>query len=390
MTMANTAASATQKLLRSLDPRRAGELCRELLENAGVTVGGDRPWDVQVHDERLWSRLLRDGTLAAGETYMEGWWDTPALDQFIDHVMRARMADQLRENWMVVPQILRARVLNLQSMRRSFGSGQHHYDIGNDLYEAMLDKRMLYTCAYWPGARTLEEAQEAKLDLVCRKVGIAKGMRVLDLGCGWGGFAAFAAERYGATVVGFTVSHEQVKWARDHYAHLPVDIRLDDYRNATGTYDAVVSIGLMEHVGPKNYRGYFEHVERLLAPGGVAFVHTIAGNQPRAHIDPWFDKYIFPNSCLPTLGQLVVAMEGLFIPEDVHNIGEDYDTTLLHWFERFDAAWPRLRARYGEPFYRMWKFYLLASAGAFRARSQQLFQLVMTRTGTPAPKGRRG
>ncbi|MBX3154757.1 MAG: cyclopropane fatty acyl phospholipid synthase [Deltaproteobacteria bacterium] len=382
--------SATQKLIQSFDPRRAGELCRELLARADIVVGGDRPWDVHVHDERLWGRLLRDGTLGAGEAFVDGWWDTPALDQFVDRAQRGNVADALLDNWMIVPHLLRARVLNLQSVRRSFGSAQRHYDVGNDLYEAMLDARMLYTCAYWPGATTLEEAQDAKLDLVCRKLGLQPGMRVLDLGCGWGGFSAFAAERYGCTLASYTVSHEQVKWIRDRYAHLPIEVHLDDYRKATGTYDAVVSIGLMEHVGPKNYRGYFELVDRLLAPGGVAFVHTIASNAARRTMDPWFDKYIFPNSCLPSLGLLVTAMEGLFIPEDVHNIGEDYDTTLMHWWRRFDAAWPSLRARYGEPFHRMWKFYLLSSAGAFRARSQQLFQIVMTRTGTPAPKTRRG
>jgi cyclopropane-fatty-acyl-phospholipid synthase len=382
--------SATQKLLSSLDPRRAQDVCRDLLASAGVTVGGDQPWDLQVHDDRVWSRVLRDGTLGAGEAYMEGWWDAPALDQLIDRVMRVRLGDTLRENWTIVAHAVRARILNLQSITRSFDNGHRHYDIGNDLYEAMLGGRLLYTCAYWPNAKTLEEAQDAKLDLVCRKIGLAPGMRVLDLGCGWGGFAAFAAERYQVSVTGFTVAQEQVKWARDHYAHLPIDIRLDDYRNATGTYDAVVSIGLMEHVGWKNYRGYMELVDRLLAPGGAAFIHTIAGNRPRAHLDPWFDKYIFPNAVLPTLARLTAAMEGLFVPEDVHNIGEDYDLTLMAWWQKFDAAWPTLRAAYGDAFYRRWKYYLLASAGAFRARAQQLFQIVMTRPGTPAPRGRRG
>ncbi|HEU0030466.1 MAG TPA: cyclopropane fatty acyl phospholipid synthase [Kofleriaceae bacterium] len=389
--MATTMASATQKLLTSLDPRKAGELCRELLAAADVQVNGDRPWDVQIHDERVWSRILRDGTLGAGESYVEGWWDTPALDQFIDRVQRVRLADTLRDNWMVIPHVLRARVLNLQGMRRTADNAQRHYDIGNDLYEAMLDARMQYTCALYDGqAKTLEQAQEDKLELVCRKVGLQKGMRVLELGCGWGGFAKYAAERHGVSVVGYNVSEEQVKWARERCANLPIEIRLDDYRKATGQFDAVVSIGLMEHVGPKNYRAYFELVDKCLAPNGVGFVHTIAGNRARPHIDPWFDKYIFPNAVLPTLAQLVTAMEGVFIPEDVHNIGEDYDPTLMEWWHRFDAAWPKLRARYGDAFYRMWKFYLLASAGSFRSRSQQLFQLVFTRRGTAAPKGRRG
>jgi cyclopropane-fatty-acyl-phospholipid synthase len=383
-------ATATQKLISSLDPRRAHEACRELLAAAGIVVGGDQPWDLQVHDERVWGRVLRDGTLGAGEAYEEGWWDTPSLDQFIDKVMRARLGELLRDNWMIVAHAARARILNLQSITRSFGNAQQHYDIGNDLYAAMLGGRLLYTCAYWPGATTLDEAQDAKLDLVCKKIGVRPGMRVLDLGCGWGGFAAFAAERYQASVTGYTVAREQVKWAHDHYGHLAVDIRLDDYRNATGSYDAVVSIGLMEHVGWKNYRSYMTLVDRLLAPGGVAFVHTIAANRPRAHIDPWFDKYIFPNAVLPTLARLTTAMEGVFVAEDIHNIGEDYDLTLMAWWHKFDAAWPTLRAKYGDAFYRRWKYYLLASAGAFRARAQQLYQIVMTRPGTSAPRGRRG
>jgi cyclopropane-fatty-acyl-phospholipid synthase len=383
--------SATTKLLSSFDPRRARDVCTELLAGAGITVDGSSPWDVTVHDERLWTRILRDGTLGAGEAYVDGWWDSPALDQTIHRLQQIQGVDGLRDNWKIVPQLLLARMRNFQTIRRSFGSGQHHYDIGRDLYEAMLDPRMLYTCALWStGARTLDEAQDAKLALVCTKLGLRPGMDVLDLGCGWAGFAAYAAEHHGVRVRGLTVSNDQVAYARQRYAHLPITIELDDYRNATGRYDAVVSIGLMEHVGPKNYRGYMEVVDRCLAPGGVAFIHTIGGNRARPRIDPWFDKYVFPNAVLPSLAQLITAMEGLFVPEDVHNIGEDYDPTLMAWFARFDAAWPELRARYDERFYRMWKFYLLASAGSFRARAQQLFQIVMTRRGTRAPAGRRG
>jgi len=379
-----------RRLLSSLDPRHAAEVCRGLLASAGVTVGGDRPWDLQIRDERFYSSVLRDGTLGLGESYVEGWWDSLALDQTIDRLLRARLHEAMRENWLLVAHAVRARVLNLQSRARAFGNGQHHYDLGNDLYEAMLDRRLVYTCAYWDRARTLDEAQEAKLELVCRKLGLRAGMRVLDLGCGWGGFAAFAAERHGVRVLGYTVSREQVRWATERYAHLPIEIRLDDYRKATGTFDAVVSIGLMEHVGPKNYRAYMELVDRCLVPGGIAFVHTIGGNTASTHIEPWFDRYIFPNAVLPTLSQLTAAMEGLFVPEDVHNIGEHYDRTLMAWWHNFDAAWPSLRDRYGDPFYRTWKYYLLASAGAFRARSQQLFQIVMTRPGTPHPPDPRG
>ncbi len=373
----------------SLDSKRAREACIEVLGRTGIEVGGNRPWDMQVHDDRLWARILRDGTLGVGEAYMEGWWDSEALDQTVDRLCRARVRDHVKDSWVLIAHAVKARLLNLQTPGRSFDNGQHHYDIGNDLYEAMLDPRMLYTCAYFDGTTDLAEAQTKKLELVATKIGLKPGMKVLDLGCGWGGFSAFCAER-GATVTSYTVSKEQVAYIKQKYAHLPIDIREDDYRNASGQFDAVVSIGLMEHVGPKNYRPYFELVDRCLAPNGVAFVHTIGGNKTTSHIEPWFDKYIFPNAVLPTLAAMITAMQGIFIPEDVHNIGEHYDPTLMAWWKNFDAAWPKLEAKYGKTFYRMWKYYLLSCAGGFRARETQLFQLVMTRQGTRAPVGRRG
>lgn len=383
------ATATATKLLAQFDGRRANELVREALARAGITVGGGNPWDIVVHDDRFYQRVLRDGSLGFGESYMEGWWDSPNLDQTIERVCRAQLRDYVKENWLLVAHAALARVMNLQSERRAFDVAHKHYDIGNDLYEAMLDKRMLYTCAYWRDATTLDEAQEAKLELVCRKLGLRPGMRVLDLGCGWGGFAAFAAERYGVSVVGYTVAAEQVKWAKEKYAHLPIDIRHDDYRKATGTYDAVVSIGLMEHVGPKNYRGYMELVDRTLAPGGVGFVHAICGNRVTALIEPWFHKYIFPNAVLPYLGSVVMAMEDKFVVEDVHNIGEHYDPTLMAWWRNFDRAWPRLEAKYGPTFYRMWKYYLLSCAAGFRARETQLVQIVFTRIGTKQPANAR-
>ena len=377
------------KLLSTFDHKRARELCVEILGNADIRVGGDRPWDITVHDERMWARVLRDGSLGFGESYVDGWWDAPQLDVTIDKLCRARLREHVKDSWVLIAHAVKARLLNMQTPTRSFGNGQHHYDIGNDLYEAMLDPRLLYTCAYFDGTTDLAEAQTKKLELVAKKIGLRAGMRVLDLGCGWGGFSAFAAER-GATVTSYTVSKEQVAYIKQKYGHLPIDIREDDYRNATGQYDAVVSIGLMEHVGPKNYRPYFELAERCMAPGGVGFVHTIGGNRTTAHIEPWFDKYIFPNAVLPTLAAMISAMQGIFIPEDVHNIGEHYDPTLMAWWQQFDAAWPRLEAKYGKQFYRMWKYYLLSCAGGFRARETQLFQIVFTRQGTPAPAGRRG
>ncbi len=373
-----------RKLWSVFDERRGADLCREVLGNAGITVGGDQPWDMQVHDERLWNRLLREGSIGFGESYMDGWWDTPSLDQLVDKMLQSRLDRELTSNFVFLAHLVRARLFNPQVLR-PFEIAERHYDIGNDLYEAMLDPRMVYTCGYWQEATTLDAAQDAKLDLVCRKLGLQPGMRVLELGCGWGGFAAYAAEHYGVSVTAYTVSKEQVAWIKERHGDQPIDVHLDDYRNAKGTFDAVVSIGLMEHVGPKNYRGYMELVDRCLAPHGVGFVHTIGSNRPRDRIDPWFDRHIFPNAAFPTLGRLTDAMEEILIPEDVHNIGPHYDPTLMAWWAKFDAAWPALRPRYGERFYRMWKFYLLASAGCFRSRFLQLFQIVFTRQGAPQP-----
>jgi cyclopropane-fatty-acyl-phospholipid synthase len=377
----------TARFLSATSTERSFELGRELLARADIIVGGDRPWDIQVHDESLFVRVFRDGTLGFGESYMDGLWDAEALDQTMDRLLRARIDEVVRESWVMLAHVVRARLVNLQRVTRAFEVGEKHYDIGNDLYERMLDKRLVYTCGYFQDVDDddLDGAQEAKLDLVCRKIGLEPGMRVLELGCGWGSFARFAAEKYGAEVDGYTVSREQAELARERCAGLPVKIHLEDYRAAKGVYDRVISIGIMEHIGAKNYRTYMEVADRCLAEDGIAFVHTIAGNRSRKAFDPWFHKYIFPNAQLPSMSQLGAAMEGIFVLEDLHNIGEHYDKTLMAWHRRFEAAWPELASRYDERFHRMWRYYLLSCAGGFRARFIQLYQIVMTRLGTKQP-----
>ena len=356
---------------------------RTIFESVGIEIGGHQKHDVQVRDPRFYSRILRDGSMGFGESYMDGWWDSDALDDTLVKLGRADVNTVMRQNWQMIPQAIKARVLNMQRGENAFDVAERHYDLGNELYSAMLDEKMVYTCGYWRNSDDLDSAQEAKLDLVCRKIGLCEGMSVLDLGCGWGSFAKFAAERYGAKVTGVTISKEQVELGRYRCAGLPVDIRLQDYRDVTGSYDAVISIGIMEHVGAKNYRTYVKLVASCLAPDGVAFVHTIGGNRSRRDIEPWIHKYIFPNAVLPTIAQLGAALEGTFVLEDVHNFGPDYDRTLMAWDENFRAAWPQLKARYDERFYRMWRYYLCMSAAGFRSRQLQLYQLVLTHIGTP-------
>jgi cyclopropane-fatty-acyl-phospholipid synthase len=368
---------------------KSAQIIHEALQYAGITIGGDKPWDITVHNEEVFDRLIRDGELGAGESYMDGWWDCQALDEFCNRVFRAKVQDHFKNNWINTLHVLKARLLNLQALSRSYTVGEQHYDVGNDLYRDMLDRRLAYTCAYWGnGATSLDEAQEAKLDLVCRKIELEPGMKVLDLGCGWGSFAKYAAEKYSATVTGVTVSKEQVKQGNLMCEGLPVELRLDDYRNVSGKYDRVISIGILEHVGYKNYRTYMETVDRCLEDDGIAFIHTIGGNVSKTISNPWTATYIFPHGMLPSIAQIGEAMEGLFVMEDWHNFGADYDRTLMAWYDNFERSWPKHKKKYGERFYRMWKFYLLSSAGAFRARLNQLWQIVLTKPGRTKPNCR--
>jgi cyclopropane-fatty-acyl-phospholipid synthase len=363
---------------------QAERTVRRILESADVQVGGGRPHDIEVHDPRFYLRVLRDGRLGLGESYVDGQWDTRALDELTARLIRAGAKRPL-PSWRGAIHLTAARVRNLQSVVRARRSGADHYNIGNDLYQAMLGETLAYSCAYWNWASNLEEAQHAKFDLICRKLGLRPGMKVLEIGCGWGTFARHAASNYGVHVTGYTLSKEQVSLGKQLCRGLPVELHLADYRTAQGSYDAVVSVGMMEHVGPRNHRRYMEVVDCCLAPGGIALIHTIGSNRSQALIDAWFHRYVFPDAAIPSLAQLAAAMEGTFVAEDVHNIGPHYDRTLMAWATNFERAWPQLRARYGGRFRRLWRYYLLSSAGAFRARFMQLYQIVMTRAGTRQP-----
>jgi len=361
---------------------------RELFSLAGITINGDHPYDIQVHNDAIYSRLYHDKALGLGESYMDGWWDCEALDQCIDKILRAKLEKKIKGSFWLQWRLLRSKLVNLQKHSRAFQVGEQHYDLGNDLYRAMLDKRMNYSCAYWKNASNLDDAQEAKLELVCQKLGLKPGLTLLDLGCGYGSLAKYAAENYGARVSGVSVSKQQVELAREMCDGLPVEINLLDYRDVSGQYDRVISIGFMEHVGYKNFRTYMKTVYRTLKDDGIAFIQTIGENVSTTICNAWTNKYIFPNGMLPPISLLAKAMENLFVMEDWHNFGPDYDKTLMSWYANFEKAWPRLKEKYNERFRRMWHFYLLGSAGTFRSRRSQLWQIVMTKTGTKQPNCR--
>ncbi|WP_199097430.1 cyclopropane fatty acyl phospholipid synthase [Dyella sp. ASV21] len=353
-----------------------------LLEHAGIQLDGPSPTDMHVHDDRLYARVFAHGSLGLGESYMDGWWDAEDLPGMFTLLLRSRLDNELKTLDTLLAH-LKARFINLQRGENAFEIGKAHYDLGNDLFQAMLGKRLVYSCGYWAEADNLDDAQVAKLDLICRKLQLKPGQRVLDIGCGWGEALKYATETYGVEGVGITVSQEQAEFSRALCHGLPVEIRLMDYRELDEPFDAIFSIGMFEHVGALNYRTYFEVARRCLREDGLFLLHTIGSNGAPSRPDPWIEKYIFPNSMIPAAAQVAAALQDLFVVEDWHNFGTDYDRTLTAWRANIDAAWPQLRERYDERFRRMWCFYLAVSTAVFRSRRDQLWQLTLSPHGVP-------
>ncbi len=355
-----------------------------LLERAGIKVNGSDPWDMKVHNPALWGRIMSEGSLGMGEAYMDGWWDCDDLAEFFNRILSSRAWLSLKLSPAHMVQLVQARLLNMQNIARSRRVAKMHYN-ETDAYAASLDARMTGSCGYWPeGVENVDQAQEAKLDLVCRKIQLKPGERVFDIGCGWGAFMGFAAEKYGADCVGVTVSPDQAAYGRNRYKALPVEFQVKDYREFDGKVDKVVSMGMFEHVGYKNYRTYFEVARRALkSEDGLFMLHTIGSPQSYATIDPWLEKYIFPGGVIPSIAQIGKAIEGLFTVIDLHNIGPHYDKTLMAWYANFERNWRKHRTPDEERFYRMWKYYLLCCAGGLRARVIQVWQFVLSTRGVP-------
>lgn len=356
------------------------QTAQKILGVAKIKIGGKNPWDIKINNDKIYQKVLAQGSLGLGESYMDGWWDCKKLDEFFNKIIRAGLENKINERGFL-RKLLQIKLTNVQNKKRAYEVGKKHYDIGNDLYKLMLDKRMVYSCGYWKNAKTLDEAQEAKLDLICKKMGLKPRMKILDIGCGWGSFLKFAAKKYKVKGVGITISKEQKKLAEEICKGLPVEIRLQDYRDVNEKFDRIISIGMFEHVGPKNYRTYMKVVNRCLKDDGMFLLHTIGVNTPKKVGDRWFNKYIFPNSALPSPGQIINSSEGLLVLEDWHNFGEDYDKTLIEWHRNFNKNWNKIKKNYDERFRRMWNYYLLASAGGFRVKRNRLWQIVYSKNG---------
>lgn len=361
------------------------ELVERILARGGVRIGGDAPWDPQVHDPRFYARVLMQGTLGLGESYMDGWWDCAQLDAMVARLLKQEV-DHGVLDWRKRLLLAQTKLMNLQTVARAGQVAEAHYDLGNDFFEKMLGPSMTYSCAYWRQAKDLDSAQEAKLDLICRKLQLRRGERLLDIGCGWGTLARYAAERHGCEVVGITVSKPQSEYAAERTRGLPVRILLVDYRSEElrrlGPFDKIVSVGMFEHVGTKNYRAFMRIARGLLKDDGLFLLHTIGNDH--SPTDAWVNRYIFPNGMLPSAADLASAVKELFVIEDWHSFGAEYDPTLMAWHANFQRHAAELEGRFPKRFFRMWSYNLLTMAGSFRARTRnQLWQLVLSKLGVP-------
>ena len=363
------------------------ENIQSLINPAGIKINGSDPCDIKVQNDDLYERVIKNGALGLGEAYMGGWWDCDQLDEFVYRIIAAGLEHSVKSNYKILLKIIIIQLFNPQTIKRSKKVAKQHYDLGNDLYNKMLGRTMSYTCGYFNNTDSLDEAQDKKHDLICRKIGLKPGDKVLELGCGFGSFAYYAASHYGANITAVNISTEQIKYAQQLCGSLPVKIIQADYRNqslynpSNQQFDHVVSIGLCEHVGHKNYRKLMQIAENQLKDEGFFLLHTIGANRTWLKTNAWITKYIFPNGMIPSIEQLGAAMGNLFVMEDWHNFGGDYEKTLKSWHANFINSWSEISDKYGERFFRMWNYYLLSCAGSFRARNMQLWQLVLSKKG---------
>jgi cyclopropane-fatty-acyl-phospholipid synthase len=364
-----------------------GHIIEEKLKKLGIGTNGENPWDLNIHDRRTLDAVLREQSIGAGESYMKGWWDCEKLDELFFRFCQNKGEKEFYAGWKVSLIRLRNTLINQQSRRRAAMVAKEHYNIGNKLYEKMLGKSMAYTCGFWKDAKSLDEAQFKKYDLICKKLYLQPHDKVLELGCGWGGLAKYMAENYGCEVVAIDIGTESSRYAKEACKNLPVTIYQGDYRDThiynsqKQKFDKIVSVGVLEHVGYKNYSIFLDIARSFIKPQGIFLLHSIGKNITLNFCDPWIDKYIFPNGILPSLKLVGKAFENRFVVEDLHNFGAYYDNTLMEWYKNLNLHWPELRHDYNEKFLRMMNYYLLSCAGVFRARNMQLWQFVLTPNG---------
>lgn len=357
------------------------------LEKAEIQINGNNPWDIIVHDKRFYNAVFFKQNLGAGESYMQGFWDCKQLDELFFRICRKNQEDEFNSPIKDLFKIIQNTLINQQSPSRSMDVTTIHYNLDNHLYEQMLGKSMAYTCGYWKEAKNLDEAQFAKYELVCKKLYLKAGDKVLEIGSGWGGLAKYMAEKYQCEVVALDIGTAANQFAKEHCKNLPIQLYQCDYRDIETynhnkiKFDKIVSIGVLEHVGYKNYKTLMSLARQQIKDDGLFLLHSIGGNTSKRFCDAWIDKYIFPHGMLPSIKQLGDSFENQFIVEDLQNFGAYYDPTLMAWYKNLNEHWPSLKARHSESFRRMMEYYLLSCAGTFRARGMQLWQYLLTPEG---------
>jgi cyclopropane-fatty-acyl-phospholipid synthase len=368
----------------------ARKIVSDTFNRAGIRIDGSNPWDIRVNNERFFSQAMR-GSLGFGESYMDGDWDADELDTLFRRIMRMQVT---RSSLVILNRVwhdARARLFNPQSRSGSLAIAETHYDLDHRLYEQFLGPYNQYTCCFFNKAKTLEAGEVEKLEMLCNKLDLGPDDRVLDIGCGWGGFAKYAAETRGCEVTGVSISKEQIAYAREYTAGLPVKIIEADYRDlpemfGAQHFDKVLICGMLEHVGYKNYRRMMTIVHQVMKDDGRFLLHTIGNSQNTAIVDPWIEKYIFRNSMAPSIEQLARAFEGLLVVQDWENYGLYYAPTLAAWQKNFEDHWDEIAAidserPFDERFRRMFNYYFLSCKAAFETEHIFLWHVVLTKKG---------
>lgn len=362
------------------------------LAEAGIVVGGHRAWDLQVKNKDCFWKMIREGNLGMGETYMKGWWNAKKLDELFFRLLKADTDTKPPWQWTHKLSSIPSLIVNMQTVARSKVVAEKHYNFGTEFFRSFLDPYMQYSCAVFEHHDNLAKAQERKMGLICKKINLQPNDHLLDVGCGWGGLMKFASQRTGCNATGINISKDQIMFAKEFCKDLPIDFQEMDYRKTTGKYSKAVSVGMFEHVGSKNHRTFMETIHKSLDDNGVFLLQTIGANEHQIASDQWITHYIFPNGHLPSLAEITKAAEGLFVIEDVHNIGPNYDKTLMSWHgclnKKIDESTSNTNENtpnVEEKQRRMWNYYLLSCAGAFRARNIQCWQIVFTKAHRQQP-----
>jgi cyclopropane-fatty-acyl-phospholipid synthase len=354
-----------------------------ILSTVDVRIGGSRPFDMQVHSDLFYKRVLLEGSVGLGESYMDGLWDCADLEELVFRFVESGIERRFR----LLPGFVTMNALGhlVNRQPRSLGERtSRHYNTDNDLFASFLGKYKNYSCAFYEEGDDLDTAQLKKMDLICDELCLRPGENVLDIGGGWGEIAKHMASR-GCRITSINIADEQMRAAREHCKGASVDVVKCDYRDVAGTFDKIAIIAMMSHVGHKNHRPLFETVHRHLAPDGLVFVDTVGSAVSLQNGNPWIDKYIFPGIVFPSIQQISRAVEGLFVIEAVRNFGASYVKTLRAWNANLRRAWPRLSHRHDERTRRMFEFFFLTVAGFFRARDFQNWYVVLSPEGTTQP-----